>query len=1028
MTTVVKLRGVNRTNTKKSWPYDQYYTGERDAKYRKNGYGENNWSGAKSLESYSGCFTRNSMHGRGEYRWRIRGEAGGLFCNNIRFGPGVQSDAKMNNDVGLWRGSQLVRLAWSPVSPSVIPDFMATPLGRNFVEAMRTLLTASERQIGETNSAIDLLKKYGADPKMAVDKWNKLYPKNCTDHNSPLCPVEFFEFNYYNKIYKILETNTHLNSKNIQDIFENLETPETERYYAWNNSNEMINMFTHSFQNEYQRDSDEVDIYSILSGARHHFRRPGVDEINSRTLLLTSYLGYTSNVAELVNSNKACANVMDSQGNSPLMYATSGDQVNVIRFLVEAGANVDNFNDSCCTALGVALIRYMCAYKDISNNILLQTFLPPPEVPIPPPQAVEWNINRELTSQNITGSLHKNSSKTKNISSRKIKSLMSLKDKSPKKVDAPTKLLEETDSFDSVSEEMDIYDKALKEYTIIVNNLLIGPAPTNLAAYAFQVNDMIRDIENMEDEQKKNTDKLPKKTISKAKDTAKPSKDNICTSKDIIDCVSMSSAERIRLDMLNKIKQTIFELLINGADPRLVRCPHSALFMAILSNSPDIITALVEHGADVNEVYRQSMNYSPLDIAISREFTHENFNVVKVLLECGADADRRVPYSDNSDLNGVIGVGPTLLHAVVARNLETDIEEEVRYQLVDLLLDNNCNPAAQFLGRSAIDFAMSKSIDILEVFIKSSKTNLNCIINDQNQNILVKMFCLQYFKSINGSQRLYTLTNLLLYGADPLLPCKSGDEAYANIFVFATKTKNDPTKAIALSDDKEDYKQAIDLVKECARLLHIRWIQGGLVKELVATINKFKHRHWNLILNEWKKKKCIGLWVTPHRCLEIWKILGTTKNQIYKDMTVLKHLLCIVTFLAWRYFDPDKRDLNLGSKVTAVVKGLIEKDVRHMLNQYFGNSKYAMQDLCWKRSYVQPETMEAKNKFNVCFECALPLEDDYILCGVCKLVSFCSLDCMRVNIDRVSCHPCSDDLSKRYFPESKPLVVDILKP
>ncbi|XP_050681900.1 ankyrin repeat and MYND domain-containing protein 1-like isoform X5 [Leptidea sinapis] len=411
MTTVVKLRGVNRTNTKKSWPYDQYYTGERDAKYRKNGSGENNWSGAKSLETYRGCFTRNSMHGRGEYRWRIRGEAGvdhtyegyfynntmhgyglmsfpdgktfrGLFCNNIRFGPGVQSDAKMNNDVGLWRGAQLVRLAWSPVSPSVIPDFMATPLGRNFVEAMRTLLTASERLIGETNSAIDLLKKYGADPKMAVDKWNKLYPKNCTDHNSPLCPVEFFEFNYYNKIYKILETNTHLNSKNIQDIFENLETPETERYYAWNNSNEMINMFTHSFQHEYQRDSDEVDIYPILSGARHHFRRPGVDEINSRTLLLTSYLGYTSNVAELVNSNKACANVMDSQGNSPLMYATSGDQVNVIRFLVEAGANVDNFNDSCCTALGVALIRYMCAYKDISNNIILQTFLPPPEVPI----------------------------------------------------------------------------------------------------------------------------------------------------------------------------------------------------------------------------------------------------------------------------------------------------------------------------------------------------------------------------------------------------------------------------------------------------------------------------------------------------------------------------------------------------------------------------------------------------------------------------------------------------------------------
>lgn len=41
-----------------------------------------------------------------------------------------------------------------------------------------------------------------------------------------------------------------------------------------------------------------------------------------------------------------------------------------------------------------------------------------------------------------------------------------------------------------------------------------------------------------------------------------------------------------------------------------------------------------------------------------------------------------------------------------------------------------------------------------------------------------------------------------------------------------------------VTDDKEDYKQAIELVTECARLLHIRWLQGKLVKDLILTIHK----------------------------------------------------------------------------------------------------------------------------------------------------------------------------------------------
>lgn len=53
----------------------------------------------------------------------------------------------------------------------------------------------------------------------------------------------------------------------------------------------------------------------------------------------------------------------------------------IIHFLVEAGANVNSFNDSCCTPLTVALLRFICAQKDILPSGMFQAVLPPPVAP-----------------------------------------------------------------------------------------------------------------------------------------------------------------------------------------------------------------------------------------------------------------------------------------------------------------------------------------------------------------------------------------------------------------------------------------------------------------------------------------------------------------------------------------------------------------------------------------------------------------------------------------------------------------------
>lgn len=69
-----------------------------------------------------------------------------------------------------------------------------------------------------------------------------------------------------------------------------------------------------------------------------------------------------------------------------------GDQPDVIHFLVEAGANVDSYNDSCCTPLGVALMRYVCAGHDVPPSVMLQALLPPPS-----PQAPR-NVSKLISS------------------------------------------------------------------------------------------------------------------------------------------------------------------------------------------------------------------------------------------------------------------------------------------------------------------------------------------------------------------------------------------------------------------------------------------------------------------------------------------------------------------------------------------------------------------------------------------------------------------------------------------------------
>lgn len=74
--------------------------------------------------------------------------------------------------------------------------------------------------------------------------------------------------------------------------------------------------------------------------------------------------------------------------------------------------------------------------------------------------------------------------------------------------------------------------------------------------------------------------------------------------------------------------------------------------------------------------------YSTLDVAVSGPLTNDNLEVIHALLECGANPNHRLKFPKRPSLPTLAQdphftmevEGPTLLHAVLARKIESEGE------------------------------------------------------------------------------------------------------------------------------------------------------------------------------------------------------------------------------------------------------------------------------------------------------------------------------------------------------------------
>lgn len=139
----------------------------------------------------------------------------------------------------------------------------------------------------------------------------------------------------------------------------------------------------------------------------------------------------------------------------------------------------------------------------------------------------------------------------RNMSSKKIKSLVSLKDQSSSKRKAESLFQIADPDHKSFSEEQELYNDITREYCISVTDYFTPPnITTSTPPYLFDVVDMIKEIEANEENQKKQSEKNPKKVLSKV------IKETIKTSKEII--YDNNEKEKQSIDSEDKPKVTLY--------------------------------------------------------------------------------------------------------------------------------------------------------------------------------------------------------------------------------------------------------------------------------------------------------------------------------------------------------------------------------------------------------------------------------------------------------------------------------------
>ncbi|CAH1175896.1 unnamed protein product [Phaedon cochleariae] len=228
----------------------------------------------------------------------------------------------------------------------------------------------------------------------------KIYQGTCVcDEEMGIEDLAFLEKQYedlmeeelfYNNIRRGLSDRLTRHSLEIRhNSITQFETDEIKEVLAWNNEKLMIDILKHSFLHRKSENRLNVKLSAIFESQRFiEFSHRGHYELNCENFLAESGSGYFPKVMDHLRKPNVDVNVTDASGNNAVFFAAANHNRDIIRVLVNFGANLNQINDEGLTPLNMCILSYLAEQNKIED--WESAFLPEDSICLDEIEHLKW--------------------------------------------------------------------------------------------------------------------------------------------------------------------------------------------------------------------------------------------------------------------------------------------------------------------------------------------------------------------------------------------------------------------------------------------------------------------------------------------------------------------------------------------------------------------------------------------------------------------------------------------------------------
>ncbi|KAL3274600.1 hypothetical protein HHI36_015981 [Cryptolaemus montrouzieri] len=694
---------------------------------------------------------------------------------------------------------------------------------------------------------------------------------------------------------------------------------------AWNNEDICVEIARHLFDcRKFERNVD-VDVRAIMASDRSKFGSEGVTEESCKRFLACCASNEVSSAFEILVNHRINPDVSDCLGNSGLHFAAYFDNVDVIQMLANNGANMSIVNDEGLTALSLCLLRYLEVVHKISN--WEQAFLPIQELNMKNELETQWTPTEPFFDLKGKSMVYSNIS----IRSKRMK------------------LHKSSNSLKRISKSSSRF-KVSKE---------------NISVSSFVSRDrFVFSLEYVH---------VPDRftNIDKTDVSTRISEHNIANVED--------SMEDNGVKLL-KISRTVETLLHYGADLNGAGVPFPSFFMALFTESPEIVECFLKHKANPNENFQ---GMTALHIVSCLKPSKKICDIMKILIRYSANpnilSDPSVWEEWDEFLLGEYDNvrsnprGKNALHLICLREDINESNVEYLCKMAMILVRAQVRTNSLYLGHSHLSMAVLKEL------------------------------------GMSPFEELYNHANViefLDFDLKPLYGNKTEDWRK-----FAERMKH-IRKSILQNKDKFDNVTIKAYICEKSR-------------QILDKINKFKA-------------------VFYLYCFFREEFLNESTSNLAKfiqnSREALLYLQLIFKYgaMPWSYFSMDKITnlLKYVDHINKMKQVKFELDIRFSSGRIRCDSpsskKIELKDYCYP--IKEADFMECSNvgdenirlvsdpnlsAYNVCYYCMHETNKILLRCPSCGIVKFCSLRCNYISRQLKDSHPCPNLFYENIFEENR---------